>query len=496
MSKFFIDRWVRIPLDHRFARDQTFRVTAPNPQFASAVAAGVDTDAPPTDRLYRRTDKHLLVPRGFAERELPDRILSRLVDRRAWRRVKYPNHADVELDTGQYRGQKVWVRRITEELKEYSGLIAEAETGFGKTVCACEVIFRMKQRTLVLVHTTFLMDQWRERLIAHGLKPHQIGFVRQDQCEYGGPYKVSIGMIQSILSRRGKHPRAFYRAFGLVITDEVHRVAATTFRRTITLFNSKYRLGVSATPTRKDRCESVFTTHIGPVAVVGRKRRIKPKIIHRIQKHKIYGNALKSWRNEGMQDNLVKTETYLTTHRKRNKRIIDILLNALKNKRRVLLLTSRRAHIEMLTLQLDAAIQISALSRRLKGLPTHKIGTDGIVGWLVGGQKKSKAAKEDQERQKNCPILLGTFKFAEEGLDIPALDVLVLATPRTRVVQPVGRILRDMPDKKQPVVVDFMDVGIGLCEGMAWARWAEYVRKRWVTGMPSGLPQQKWRRRR
>ncbi|KKL59793.1 hypothetical protein LCGC14_2211740, partial [marine sediment metagenome] len=187
---------------------------------------------------------------------------------------------------------------------------------------------------------------------------------------------------------------------------------------------------------------------------------------------------LKAWRDGGMRDNVAKIDSYLTTHRNRNARIIKILMNAIKNKRRVLLLTSRRAHIELLTLQLSAAID-----------PKTDGSIDKLVGWLVGGSRKSVAAKKDAEAQKRRRILLGTYQFAEEGLDIPALDVMILATPRSRVVQAVGRILRELPNKKQPVVVDFMDTGIGLCEGMAWARWTQYKKSGWASGTPKGLKQ-------
>ncbi len=472
-DRFYTDRWLRIPLKHKLARDPTFRPTAPNPKYASAEAAGVETDEPPRDRLWKKTTTHLLVPRGLGEQHLPARI--KLVDNRAWRPIRFPETI-LELDTGKYRGQKAWVRKITDEFKEQSGIIAQAETGFGKTVCACAVIFRMKQRTLILVHTEFLLEQWIGRLIAYGLPRQQIGIIHQDQCDFGGRHKVSVAMIKSLLSRRGKYPRELYRTFGLVVIDEVHRMGATTFRQTISLFNSRYRLGVSATPKRKDQCEQVFTAHIGALSVVGRKRAIKPKIVPRIERHQIIDNRLKAWRGGGMNDNLAKIDSYLTTHRRRNARIISILMNAIKNKRRVLLLTSRRAHIELLTLQLLAALD-----------PTGKTDIDKVVGWLVGGRRKSKAAKKDAEAQKKRRILLGTYHFAEEGLDIPALDVMILATPRSRVVQAVGRILRELPDKKKPVVVDFVDIGIGLTEGMAWARWAQYSKSGWSKDAPKEL---------
>jgi len=76
----------------------------------------------------------------------------------------------------------------------------------------------------------------------------------------------------------------------------------------------------------------------------------------------------------------------------------------------------------------------------------------------TGGQPKTKRIAEDdlQEAQKR-QVILATFGLAAEGLDVPELDVLLLATPRSDVEQPVGRALRILPEKKQPIIVDFVD---------------------------------------
>lgn len=55
-------------------------------------------------------------------------------------------------------------------------------------------------------------------------------------------------------------------------------------------------------------------------------------------------------------------------------------------------------------------------------------------------------------------LIIGTFTLAHEGLDIPALDTLILATPKSDIVQAVGRILRETPGKtNHPLVMDVVD---------------------------------------
>lgn len=56
--------------------------------------------------------------------------------------------------------------------------------------------------------------------------------------------------------------------------------------------------------------------------------------------------------------------------------------------------------------------------------------------------------------------LFATYSLAKEGLDIPRLDRLYLATPQKDyavVVQSVGRVARTFEGKQQPLVFDYVD---------------------------------------
>jgi len=49
---------------------------------------------------------------------------------------------------------------------------------------------------------------------------------------------------------------------------------------------------------------------------------------------------------------------------------------------------------------------------------------------------------------------------ADEGLDLPGLDTLILTTPTKsmgRIQQRIGRIMRRADDKKEPLVIDLVD---------------------------------------
>lgn len=102
----------------------------------------------------------------------------------------------------------------------------------------------------------------------------------------------------------------------------------------------------------------------------------------------------------------------------------------------------------------DPKQQIIILAHN-KNLLTYlykSIDEDGYatVGYYVGGMKE-KALKESEEKN----IIIATYSMASEALDIKTLTTLLMATPKTDVVQSVGRILRTK--HAQPVVIDIVD---------------------------------------
>jgi len=72
---------------------------------------------------------------------------------------------------------------------------------------------------------------------------------------------------------------------------------------------------------------------------------------------------------------------------------------------------------------------------------------------------KQRGVHLEKMRQKEAGVTLATSIF-DEGIDVSALDALVLAgsgKSATRALQRIGRILRPYPNKKDAIVIDFMD---------------------------------------
>jgi len=324
-------------------------------------------------------------------------------------------------------------KAVKEVLRKFRGGVlgglVRAAPGWGKTVLACALMAEMKVPTLVVVHKEFLMNQWRDRILEF-LPGAKVGIVQQRMCDYTGKHVV-IGMVHS-LALDGKYPKSLFAWPGLVITDEVHRIGAETWSPVPAKFPARYRLGISATPRRKDKADNVFNYHIGRLLFAATEQRLVPKVRRvwtnfRLVKTDRFNPALVS------RSILIR---FLCASRPRNRLIVQQLKLAVEAGRKVLVLSERLAHLDAL----DAAL-------------CREMGDEApTTGPYVGGM-----TEEERYESSKCQVIFATKQFASEGLDIPALDTLFLTTPMSDVEQAVGRILRAYEGKKDPVVVDFRD---------------------------------------
>ena len=326
------------------------------------------------------------------------------------------------------------------------GAILFAPCGKGKTVMGLEMIRRMGRRALVLVHKSFLIEQWVERAETF-LPGAKVGIWQRDSIPTGDE-DIVIGMVQSIVNPKRDYPDEMFDQFGGIVVDETHRYAAPSWQQAISKFNCSYRIGLTATPERKDGLHDVFFMHIGPIVywMEGHKR---SPMIWRINTSTYFApyRYQHSFSDQGV--NTSKLITMLSKVEERTDQIVDFAKRAVKKGRKILILSERVAHVkEMCDL-----------------LKTQLSSTDFIIDIYIGGMKP-----ERREESSKADIVCGTYAMAQEGLDIPALDTLLLATPKTSVTQSVGRILRDTPDKKDPVVVDFVDKDIPILMGYWGAR--------------------------
>ena len=333
--------------------------------------------------------------------------------------------------------QKEPLRRSINALDKnpYCGVLT-LPCGFGKTVVSLALLAQIKKRTVVVVHKEFLVNQWKER-IEQFIPNAKIGIIRGNK-KINPDADIIIAMLQTLCARFQNEQqcvtmRNALSSYGLFIIDEAHHMAARSFSELFFNIRPKRILGLTATPNRKDGCSKILHMHMGDFAF-----QLNETITEIIEVKRINigdsANAFKDYR-EISQAEIQKIKTKLTEDQNRNRRILQVCSYLIDQGRNVLCLSDRLQHL----------FGLQQSFKRLR--------PDVESGLYIGGQKRS----ERQHSEENCKMLFGTFAMAQEGLDVPRLDSLILASPVTDITQAVGRILRPCLTKKSPVVIDVCD---------------------------------------
>jgi superfamily II DNA or RNA helicase len=353
------------------------------------------------------------------------------------------------------------VRESVTRIRNGESFIVQAPTGFGKTIVASAMIGHYGRKTLIIVPKNDIIGQWVKALKSVlNLSESEIGLIQGDTCQVKGR-KVCIAMVHSIC-KVGRYPDWIYREFGMVMVDETHIMGADTFSNAMWMFPARIRLGLSATPKRKDGKDLIFYAHIGGVKVKSEAMPMKFKVIRKrsswkCPKYKVRdGMAASGYSYIRMPHKPGRTQNInkaLAKDPERNNIIVEFVLAAYNKKRSTIIFSDlKEYHLDRL---------YSALRRA--GIPAKDI------AYYVGGMS---AAERDIAVTK--PILLATYAMCSMATDIPWLDTCVLATPRSDVIQVVGRILREFPDKKEPVVFDVVDEDSSVLKGYATKRLSWY----------------------
>ena len=353
------------------------------------------------------------------------------------------------------------IKETTELLKLGENFLLQAPTGFGKTYCAMDIIANVAKKTIVVVTKEDIRDQWiaaAEKVL--GLKVGQgIGLIQGDTCLTQGQ-SIVIAMIQS-LSKEGRYPEYAFKDFGLAIWDETHRVAADVFSQSCYRIPAKLRLGISATPKRKDGKGTVLDAHIGKVRVVTHRAPMTPKVISRKSPWECPQRKVKldngTWVMKQIEHSAGKCGhiiSMIARHHPRNEMLANFIKSAYTKGRKILAQSDRLEHIEL----------IGAMLGKL-GIPS----TD--ISYYVGGLTENQRTVAKTKR-----VILSTYSMTAEATDIPDADTLVMLTPKSDVEQIVGRVIREHPDKKQPIVFDLTDPTSSVFMGYGKARQKFYER--------------------
>ena len=372
--------------------------------------------------VYQENDNYVCVPKyyGIKKCGIPD-INKEIVGAKI--KIKFK---------GKLRpDQKIVMDLVTKHMKEKDGGVLCLGCGKGKTTDSLYYICKEKKKALVIVHKTFLLNQWVER--AQQFTDAKIGIIQQNKIDIEGK-DIVIGMLQSIAKE--KYDSEIFKDFGIVIFDEAHHAPSKYFSRALPLIACKKTIGLSATPKRNDKLEKVLYWYFGDIMYKEDAAQNETVLVNIIN-YTIEHEKFKEYKMYTGDVNRPKTINKITTIGRRNKFIIDMLIKVVTEnpKRKVLVLSDRIEHL-------------NTMKKRLNSL-NNIITSD----FYIGGMKQ-----KDLKVSETCQVIFASYSMAAEALDIPALNTLFMVTSRREVEQAVGRIIRKIDPLVRPTIYDFTDM--------------------------------------
>ncbi len=337
--------------------------------------------------------------------------------------------------------------------KEFGTL--SSPTGSGKTIMALYIVAQRRQPALIIMHTKDLVHQWIARIKSFlSIPEEEIGLIGGGKMVIGK--KITVALVQSLY----KCAEKVSPHIGNLIVDECHRIPSRTFTDAVTEFDSRYMLGLSATPWRRDKLSKLIFWHLGDVHHEVDKNYLieagfvlPADVIFRETDFRPFHDPVMAYS---------KMLSELTTDDERNRLIAaDIARESQDTPGVCLVLTDRKKHCETL----QAIMKYK-----------HNVSADILTGDLTSSQRLEIVQRLNQGRVK---VLIATGQLIGEGFDCRQLSTLFLATPvrfSGRVLQYLGRVLRPAPAKSSARVFDYVDVHVDPLMAAAKARRKVYRR--------------------
>ena len=294
--------------------------------------------------------------------------------------------------------------------------ILEALPRSGKTVMATSIAIRLKLKTLVLVHTDILADQFRKEVLAFtNIDPKDpLGVSNKN-------YAADIVITTYQKFRNEKNMRQIKNLFGLLIVDECHFAGANVFSEVVHQMSCKYKLGLTGTVRRKDGKEVIMEAILGKVIAKSEVAALTP--IYRVRQTSYVTSAKVDY---------VRFCTDLSINIKRNKDICEDVFNILRanKKHRILITSIRVAHCD----NLEKLINKRALELNNEGKGDYKV----PIAKVVTGKtpEKQRLAIMEEAKSGKLLVLIAIRTKMSYGVNIPAWTHLLRVSPSASRIKP------------------------------------------------------------
>lgn len=367
------------------------------------------------------------------------------------------NNSNIKL----YPYQELAVNRL---LSAKNGILV-SPCGSGKTIMGLEIVARLGLKTLWIAHTNDLVQQAMDRAKSNfGLDYSKYGTISAGKVKIGD---ITFATAQTLCNL----DLPLYKdEFDVIVIDECHHIykgdnSLAMYYKILNNLTARYRFGLTATPKRADGLERCMTALLGNIEHTIPKEEVKkftcPVKVKKIETdYKPNLDVVLAGDGTIVYSDLIKD---LTSNTKRNEKIAEDI-KALINS--------------------DETVRILILSDRVEHLSTLREMLSGYKVRQLMALSNSKKAREERRQvlkdlnDGNINVVLATYQLAREGLDIPNLNYLVMASPvkdPITVEQSVGRVGRKAEGKDYGTCIDYTD-DFGMLRGFSKKRDVVYKR--------------------
>lgn len=397
--------------------------------------------------MYTTSDNNLYVPYG-AYYKILDLLHLKKVPTPINNKVEYKG----KIDLYDYQSNAV------KKLASLNNGILVSPAGSGKTQMGIALMQELGLKTLWITHTKDLINQSLLRFKYY--YKNDIGEISD------GKVNISNSITFATIQTLSKIDLSLYEnEWDLIIIDEVQHCSTSIdhmqmYEKVLNHLNAPYRYGLTATLHRADHLEKGILNLVSYNIVKvdeNNTRKIKAEVYNilvptDIPKEKIGFDIITNkptyaipYLNTDSTINYAKLVNCLSINETRNTTIVSLVKRLLVEDRHIMILCNLKLQCDLLVNLIPNSVYLDS--------DLSKINRYKIIENIKKGKEK---------------VIISTYSLAKEGLDMPILDSLILATPQkdeTAIIQSIGRIERIYPKKLQPKVYDIIDTTIPYCLG-------------------------------
>jgi superfamily II DNA or RNA helicase len=400
-------------------------------------------------KFYKETENYLLIPRYYPLHKVGLGAVQ--INREQF--LEKPEQINIKHNIVPRNELQ---ERSIKTMMGSKACILQLSPGTGKTVIAIYVIAEMKFKTLILVHIKSLVEQWENRLLEFtNLQEDDIARLTSKSFEEDLKKPIILSTAQTFISLLKRKRDDFLEVLnaskiGIFISDECHTTSgAPTFSDCSSFIPAVYTYGLSATPKRSDGNLDIIEYHLGKVVAsddtdgVMNARVTAVLMDYEVDTRKRYMYLY--WAGKFQRArylNLIKKSEPFQA-------CIKLLLNKIiAEDRHAIIVAERIALID----QLFTELPIDSKSKFYKAEPLEKL---------------------------HYKVTFSTPGKIRDGIDAPFKDCLLMTSPISNIEQMSGRVVRPLPEKKTPIIIDMVDVGCKRMRSTFFSRKKLYEKKGW-----------------